>query len=121
MAYKAFVFPAFEHAGVMDELSAAGIFSTGICIRATNNRLMVTGKSCAEGKKSVLAALQRRGFEGLVMGARRDCVVTNPYAGLGLVTGILDASSLVDVLESVIQKRSAGKATPGVSAGKEIH
>lgn len=31
-------------------------------------------------------------------------VVTNPYAGLGLSTGILDVSSLADALEAMLQR-----------------
>jgi len=47
-------------------------------------------------------------------------VVTNPYASLGLSTGILDVSSLADALEAVLQ-RDAPETTGFVGKGEKRH
>ena len=44
------------------------------------------------------------GNKGLVEDRADGEVVTNPYAGLGLLAGILDVSSLADALEAVLQR-----------------
>jgi 2-polyprenyl-6-methoxyphenol hydroxylase-like FAD-dependent oxidoreductase len=39
-----------------------------------------------------------------------DATVTNPYAGIGLASGIADASSLASVLTRVLTGRASGQA-----------
>jgi hypothetical protein len=54
MAHQPSIFPEFIHAGVMDELTCKGLFSTGICFRKTRDGEVVAGRRFEKGEKALL-------------------------------------------------------------------